>query len=106
MKFPYVKNLISNSGNAVANQFKVEIDNVEYYQSYESLILAIDRLNNKILIDKTYFCYSTTTSKYQSWFIGEEILKEIKKRFKKGNLETFEYNYWTIEFTDLNPLPY
>lgn len=105
-KFPYVENLTSNSWNAVANQFKIKIDGVEYFQSYESLIFAIDRLNGKITIDPTYFCYSKTTSKYQSWFLSDDMLQEIKKRFKKDNLETFEYDNWTIEFTDINTLPY
>ena len=93
-----VKNMISKSGNPVANQFivegaRIELPNDWYsgymFQSYESNIVlkAIDCGNTgntyKVFIDSYYWDYSVTTGKYRNQFLGE-TKKETQAKIDSG----------------------
>ena len=86
-----VENMTSPKGNKVVNQFIIEgICELTgqkglFFQSYCSVI-AFKPLNTniyKILIDKEYWDYSTTTGKYRNIFLGE-TKKETEKKIKSG----------------------
>ena len=76
----------NRSGNAVLNQYKIYTPKGVYFQSYKSII-ALETPKG-IILDKFYWDYSNTTSKYLREFIGmgkaetkEKIAsKEIKLR--------------------------
>ena len=81
------KNLRSNNGNAVPNQFVIDIMDEkgnyrEYFQSYTSVIAMIDE-NGKHYLDKSKWDYSVTTGKYRNKFLGE-TKKETEKNIKDG----------------------
>ena len=58
-----VKNITSNNGNKIANQFIIyDSDGSKYFQSYNSVIAKIDSGNN-ITLDQKYRNYSNKTSK-------------------------------------------
>lgn len=80
------------SGKAVANQFLIYTPEGVYFQSYRSVIAfkPFDT-NKKILLDSTYWDYSTTTGKYRNEFLGEGIA-ETRAKIDNG----------TYELTDLN----
>lgn len=74
------------SGNAVANQYRIYTPKGVYFQSYNSIIAL--KTPNGLILDKFFWDYSNTTSKYLRQFIGigkaetkEKIAsKEIKLR--------------------------
>lgn len=66
-----VQNMLSpRSGNSIANQFIIKHNGCEYFQSYDSVIAKVNR-NNKVFLDKHYWNYSLTTSRYRNEFLGE-----------------------------------
>ena len=86
-----VQNFISNSGNCVANQFKIRTPRAILFQSYNSIIAKIDRRTNKITLDKYYWDYSRTTGKYRNQFLGEGIA-ETRAKIKSGEYKLKNLN--------------
>jgi len=81
-----VKNMTSlKSYNNIPNQFIITDDNKTYFQSYKSIIVKIERLEDKTItyLDPVYYNYSRTTSKYRNAFLGEST-KEIERKIKEG----------------------
>ena len=89
-----VKNLISNSGNPVANQFVIEHQNHSYFQSYESIIAKksldhyplyqdLQGFEYYVQLDEKFWNYSKTTSKYRNQFLGETT-KETQAKINNG----------------------
>ena len=81
-----VKNLISNSGNPVANQFIIEHQNHIYFQSYESIIAKKSNVGTSLYyvqLDKKFWNYSKTTSKYRNQFLNETT-KETQAKIDNG----------------------
>jgi hypothetical protein len=80
-----VSNMISSKGNPVSNQFiitKTDRDGFqeEYFQSYNSII-AYRSFETEVILDKHYWDFSRTTSKYRNQFLNEtkaETLAKIK----------------------------
>ena len=77
-----MQNMISNRGNAIANQFEIYVDGAKYFQSYNTIIAKIEK-GHKITLDTNALDYSRTTSKYLYLFLNmnrKEILadKDIK----------------------------
>jgi len=64
-----VRNMKSNSGRSVANQFEIETDDATYFQSYDSIIAK--RMSGVIYLDEYYWDYSVTTGRYRNMFLGE-----------------------------------
>lgn len=85
-----VKNMTSNRGNAIPNQFIITTDEGKYFQSYGSVIVFIPR-NGKIKLDINTWDYSQTTSKYRNMFLNEDT-KETKKCIKDGTYELVDLN--------------
>lgn len=65
-----VKNMTSNNGNKVVNQFVImdEEHNTITFQSYDSEIVRIDYHNETIIVFPHYD-YSMTTGKYRNKFM-------------------------------------
>ena len=82
-----VSNIQSNKGNEIANQFIIKDteNNTTYFQSYNSIIVKIERDfdNTSIFLDEIYWNYSKTTSKYRSIFLGEAT-EVTKSKIKSG----------------------
>lgn len=91
-----VKNLYSNKGNKVFNQFKITQTKKDYtkhiFQSYSTTIAQIEYKNNgkQIIFDNNALHYSRTTNRYLYQFMlmnRKEIDKLIKlKKIKFKNL--------------------
>lgn len=78
-----VKNLKTNFGNDVPNQFVIDIDNKEYFQSYRSIIAMRDFNEGKIYLDEYYWDYSRTTGKYRNIFLNENK-RDTEAKIKSG----------------------
>lgn len=77
-----VQNMTSpKTDRNIPNQFIITDDNSIYFQSYNSIIVKI--AHGKVYLDKTYWNYSTTTSKYRNYFLNEST-KETKQKIKSG----------------------
>ena len=76
-----VRNMKSNSGRSVANQFEIETDDATYLQSYDSIIAK--RMSGVIYLDENYWDYSTTTGRYRNMFLGE-TKKETQAKIDSG----------------------
>ena len=70
------------TGNPVANQFEIYTDKGVYFQSYRSII-AFKPYNGKTQLDKNYWDYSRTTSKYRNEFLNE-YTEETRHKIKEG----------------------
>jgi len=76
-----VRNMVSNNGNTVPNQFIIVDNDITYFQSYESIIVKIDC--GKVYLDRDKWDYSRTTGKYRNIFLGE-AKKETEKKIATG----------------------
>ena len=92
-----VKNLRSNNGNKVPNQFEIVQTKKDYckhiFQSYQTTIATIEYKNNgkQIIFDTNALNYSRTTNRYLYKFMLMNR-KEIEKLIKLKK----------IKFKDLN----
>ena len=94
-----VKNITSNRGNKIANQFIITTETpqgnkVEYLQSYETIIAKkiYDNLGCDVVetfLDKKSYNYSVTTAKYRNIFLGVS-----NKDFKASNYILTDLNTW------------
>lgn len=66
-----VKNMISDKGNDIANQFIITTNKGRYFQSYDSVIAFIPFGDKPTQLDKHYWDYSKTTGKYRNLFLRE-----------------------------------
>jgi hypothetical protein len=81
-----VSNIVNNRGNIVANQFIIYDGLKTYFQSYNSIIVKVERqFQGKEIttLDPVYWNYSRTTSKHRSTFLNEST-KETEKKIKEG----------------------
>ena len=73
-----VTQMRSNNGNAVANQFEIRTAKGVYFQSYNSIIVFIDK-KGQTYLDLYNWDYSRTTGKYRNQFLGENITETRRK---------------------------
>ena len=85
-----VKNMVSNKGNTIANQFTIRTHKGRYFQSYNSIIAFIDN-NDRVFLDEYYWDYSRTTGKYRNQFLGEYI-DETRSKIKSGEYKLKNLN--------------
>lgn len=84
-----ISNMTSSSGNKVANQFIITDGNIEYFQSYNTVIAK--KQNGKVYLDKNSWDYSMTTGKYRNQFLGE-TKKETEAKIKSGEYKLVDLN--------------
>ena len=75
-----VYNMTSAKGNKIANQFEIYDKKGTYFQSYNSIIVFINK-KGQVYLDKYYWDYSRTTGKYRNIFLGEDK-KETENKIK------------------------
>ena len=64
------------------NQIVWKDGDVEYFQSYDSIIVKKEK-NGIITLDKKFWNFSRTTSKYRSMYL-EESKAETERKIKDG----------------------
>ena len=84
-----VRNLTSNSGNEVSNQFEIRVKDKTYFQSYETIIACYD--SKGLVLDKGALDYSKTTSKYLfQW--TRRTRKELEQGIKDKTIRVKNLN--------------
>lgn len=84
-----VKNLTSSRGNKVTNQFEIWDNGAHYFQSYNSIIVKIEK--GKTYLDERYWNYSRTTAKYRNEFL-RETTKETQRKIDSGEYVLINLN--------------
>lgn len=65
-----VRNMTSNSGNDVPNQFVITTSKGRFFQSYQSIIAVKLIPDGRVVLDEKTWDYSVTTGKYRNQFLG------------------------------------
>ena len=92
-----VQNMTSSNGNKVANQFVINgKGGDEYFQSYNSIIAKKEYSTDswedlQIYLDKKFWNFSNTTSKYRNKFLNETTKQTIAK-IKSGEYKLVDLN--------------
>ena len=86
-----VKNMTSNSGNDIANQFIICTPEGNYFQSYSAIIVFIPYGSGKVVLDKNAWDYSQTTGKYRNQFLGEKKA-DTECKIKDGTYKLADLN--------------
>ena len=95
-----VQNMTSNNGNKIANQFIITDEDLnEYFQSYNSMIVkkayyvsdVAEENIYQVFLDKKYWNFSNTTSKYRNKFLNETT-KETQAKIKSGEYKLVDLN--------------
>ena len=76
-----VENMRSTRGNTVPNQFIINHNGEEFFQSYRVIIAK--KGNGKTYLDSYYWDYSVTTGRYRNQFLNETI-KETRAKIESG----------------------
>ena len=76
-----VQNMKSPRGNTVPNQFIINHNGEEFFQSYRVIIAK--KGNGKTFLDSYYWDYSVTTGRYRNQFLNEGI-KETREKIESG----------------------
>jgi hypothetical protein len=95
-KFVSVRPMTSRGGSELANQQILSDPAGETFVSYGTKIAyrSHKRYNNgepRIVLDKDYWDYSRTTSKYRNEFLGFGI-DECRRRISDGRIELLDLN--------------
>jgi len=65
--------------NKSKNQMVISINGVQYFQSFESIIAVKDLNRKQVVLDRKYWNFSRTTSRYRIQFLGESTVETRKK---------------------------
>ena len=76
-----VKNLVSNNGNPVPNQFDISINGARYMQSYSTICVVI--VGKAVTLSDDWDC-SRTTMRYVCQFLRVNSVAAIRKRIADG----------------------
>jgi hypothetical protein len=82
--------MTSDRGNLIPNQFEIRTDKGVYFQSYNSIIVFIDK-KRQTYLDPYYWDYSRTTGKYRNIFLGENIA-ETRQKIKSKEYKLKDLN--------------
>ena len=88
-RFEHVRNMTSNNGNDILNQFLIQTNKGLVFQSYDSIIAAT--MNDKTYLDSDKWDYSVTTGKYRNQF-WKETQKETQAKIDSGEYELVNLN--------------
>lgn len=83
------RQMTSDSGNAIANQFIINVNGFLYFQSYDSIIAQ--KWGDEIILDYNYWDYSRTTSKYLFKFLKEDR-KTVRLKVRTGEYKLKDLN--------------
>lgn len=86
-----VENMLSTSGNVVANQFLIYANGGVYFQSYSTIIGFKSYKTGIITLDKNSWDYSVTTGKYRNQFLREGIA-DTRKKIASGEYKLVNLN--------------
>ena len=93
-----VEQMINDRGNGAMNQFVIYADGKVIFQSYNSIIAVVDRVNKSIELGSNWD-YSTTTGKHRNIFFRDyaNIPDLASKKGIEYALKNGLCNGWTIE---------
>lgn len=86
-----VANMMNFGGTReVPNQFIIHTPEGRFFQSYETVIVH-ETNDGETILDKNFWDYSVTTTKYRNKFLGETTA-ETRKKIKAGIYKLADLN--------------
>ena len=67
----------------IDNQYIITTNEYDWFQSYNTVIVKIDKIADRVYLDKNYWDYSRTTSKYRNEFLNLDT-KSIQAKIGTG----------------------
>ena len=103
-----INNMKSNKGRTIPNQYVIRLDNCDVFQSYETVIAIRDYnyikyggdANTKIYLNKDYYDYSKTTSRYRNKYLGLTT-KETEQKIKAKEFVLINHNDMESKFKEV-----
>lgn len=89
--------MLSDKGNKIANQFKIYKNSITYFQSYNSVVAAVNRITGETQLYKDWNS-SNTTRRYLYQFLWEcgrsdlSNRKKLEKAIKEGIVKVIDYS--------------
>ena len=87
-----VKNMTSNKGNDIANQFIIITKQGEYFQSYSTIIGYYRYKDQQTFLDRDSWDYSMTTGKYRNQWTGDYGIEETREHIASGKYKLKNLN--------------
>mgnify|MGYP005831040807 CR=1 FL=1 len=78
-----VDNFTSLQGHKVANQFEIKMNDFRIFQSYKTIIAVKNMNTDQVILDRSSWDCSRTTSKYRTQFLGE-ITQRTRVKVNNG----------------------
>ena len=78
-----VDNFTSLQGHKVANQFEIKMNDFRIFQSYKTIIAVKNMNTDQVILDRSSWDCSRTTSKYRTQFLGE-ITHRTRAKINNG----------------------
>jgi len=72
------------------NQFLIYTDDGVYFQSYYTIIAFKSR--GQVYLDDNRWDYSVTTGRYRNLFLGDDSIKETRKKIASGEYKLINLN--------------
>ena len=76
-----INNMKSNKERTVPNQYVIRLNNCSVFQSYATVIAIHDYDLDEVYLNKEYYNYSKTTSRYRNKYLGLNT-KQIEQKIK------------------------
>lgn len=86
-----VRHMTGRSGHPVKNQFIIETDTAELFQSYRSVIAKKCYQTGTTYLDRHFWDYSSTTGKYRNLFLGLNKA-QTEQAIKAGTIQLVNLN--------------
>ena len=81
-----ITQLINSNGNAATNQFNIQTNKGNYFQSYQTIIAFQDRYGNTPVLSSAWDCSATTLKHLKLFLCTSLSKKEIQKRIDAGSI--------------------
>lgn len=87
-----VQNMHSTNGKGgtVPNQFIIEHEGSQYFQSYKTIIAQVK--DGVVTLDEKTWDFSATTGKYRNQFLGDSGIAETRKKISSGEYKLANLN--------------
>ena len=91
LKNTRVENMMNFGGTReVPNQFIIHTPEGRFFQRHDSIIVH-ETSNGETILDKNFWDYSVTTTKYRNKFLGETTA-ETRRKIKAGFYQLADLN--------------
>ena len=95
-----VKHMTGRTGEPVINQFSIETEEGNYFQSYRTMV-AFKPIGGEVILDTNAWEYSRTTTKYLRQWLDQRgrIMDKEDYQYQNLNQENIMYAFQMMMYT-------